>query len=143
MRSPGRALQTEFTTIPAANESVIVLDSTRRLHTGSTASLASGSAYLAPGVYRNAWAGAIVRYTVKATTQDVTAVDEILTGNAGTSSDWETQASGSRTVTAGTTLPIEFKPLTADWRIRIAGGGTGPSALVVQTSVVWGEDFGS
>jgi hypothetical protein len=144
MQSPARALRVEVTTIPSANESVIVLDSTRRLHTGSTASLASGSTYLAPGKYRNAWAGAVVRYTVKATTQNVTALDQILTGVAGTSDDWETQgASGSHTVTAGTTAVIEFKPLQADWRLKIDAGGTAPDACVARVSVTFGEDYGS
>jgi hypothetical protein len=145
MLAPTRALQTEITTAPGNNEFVVVLDSTHRLHTGTTASVATGSAYLAPGAYRNAWAGAIVKYTVRSTTQGVTALDQILTGNAGTAADWETQgASGTHAVTAGTTTVVEYKPLAADWRLVIQAGATGPSALVVQVSVTFGgSDFGS
>lgn len=143
MNAPSRALNVKTTTVPANNESIVVLDSTRRLFSGTQASIASGSAYLAPGNYRNAWAGAIVRYTVKATTQNVTATEQLLTGAAGTSADWETGAAGSHTVTAGTTYNGEWKPQGADWRLKIDAGATGPSAIVVNASVVFGEDFGT
>lgn len=144
MRSPTRALNYVFTTKPGNSESVIPLDSTRGTASISQSSLASGDAAFVPGQFRGRWAGAIVRYTVKATTQNVTALDQVMTANAGAATDWETQgAAGSHTVTAGTTAVIEFKPLGRDFRVRIDAGATGPSALTVEISVVWGEDFGS
>jgi len=144
MHSPHRALSGVTTTLPADSESIIVLDSTRGLITAANASITTGNAFLAPGRLRNHWAGAIVRYTVACTAQNVTALDQILTGNAGTATDWETQgAAGSHTVTAGTTAVIEFKPLAADWRIRIDAGANNPDALVVRWNVIWAEDYGS
>lgn len=144
MGSPTRALNFEYTVVPAANESVVVLDSTRGLITNANASITTGNAYLVPGNFRNRWAGAIIRYTVKAVTQNVTATDQILTGVAEAAADWETQgAAGSHTVTAGTTSVIEFKPLAADFRVKIDAGGTAPDSLTVRVSVVWGEDYGN
>ena len=144
MGSPQRALSFEYTVIPAANQSVVVLDSTRGLITNANASITTGNAFLVPGKYRNKWAGAIVRYTVLAVTQGVTATDQILTGVAEAAADWETQgAAGSHTVVAGTTSVLEFKPLAADFRIKIDAGGTAPDSLTVRVSVVFGEDYGS
>lgn len=130
-------LNVTCTTLPGNSETVVVLDSTRGLM-GSQASVhATTGSTLTPGSYRNKWAKAIVRVTVKAATQNVTALFDELTGVAGTSSDWETTAAGSNTVTAGTTAEYEFTPKTADWRFRILAGATAPSALVVRVSVVW------
>lgn len=146
MRSPVRALSiTNNGNKPGNSQSIIVIDSTYGLSSGSQATMdATTGAYLTPGRFRNRWDGAIVSVTVKATTNDVTGLDQILTGVAGTSADWETQGTaGTHTVTAGTTAVWEFKPLAADWRVRIDAGATGPSALVVRVRVVWGEDYGN
>lgn len=133
----------KWTTLPNNSENVIPIDTTR-LANVSTASVAAGSAFLAPGPDRNMWNRAIVELTVKATTQNVTLLLEILTGSAGTSADWEAQgAAGTQTVTAGTTLPVEFKPLAPDWRIRVLAGGTAPSALVIYGTVDWQSDYGN
>lgn len=146
MHSPYRALNiTNSSNKPGNSASIVVVDSTYGLINGSQATMhASTGTYLTPGPYRNRWAGAIVRYTVACTSQNVTALDQILTGVAGTSSDWETQGTaGTHTVTAATTTVVEFKPLSPDWRVRIDAGATGPATLVVRVSVVWGEDYGN
>ncbi len=136
--SPTRALHLTCTTAPASSQSVIVIDSTYRTIYGSQASQNSSTGtYLTPGRYRNGWAKAVVRYTVKCATQNVTTLDQILTGVAGTSADWETEGSGSHTITAGTTTVVSFTPSAADWRVRIDAGATGPTTCVVHVSVTW------
>lgn len=125
------------TTAPGNSQTVICLDSTRGLVDGSHSSIATNAAGMAPGRFRSKWPRAVASVTVACTTQNVTAKFEILTGVAGTSADWEEQgAAGSQTVTAGTTLTYEFKPLAADWRIRILAGATGPATCVVKVDWV-------
>lgn len=145
MRSPGRALSLTCNTVPGNSQTVVVFDSTYGSGLVNQASVnASTGSSLTPGPYRNRYAGAIVGITVKCTTQNVTLLEEVLTGTAGTSSDWEAQGSaGTNTVTAGTTSVLEFKPLAADWRIRVLAGATGPGACTVRIRVVWGEDYGN
>jgi hypothetical protein len=126
-------------TIPPGNsETVIIMDSTR-WPSGpvSTASQhASTGAYLTPGKDRGFLDGSVVVVTALCTTQNVTILDQILTGVAGTSADWETQgAAGSHPITAGTTSIWEFKPEAADFRIRCDAGATGPATLVVKVSI--------
>lgn len=143
MRSPGRALAVVDSTAPANSEFSVVLDSTRGL-ANSQASVATGGAGLVPGNFRNRWGGAIVRYSALTTTQNVTLLQQILTGVGGVAGDWETQGSaGSVTVTAGTTAVGEFKPLTPDWRLVVQAGGTAPATSVVRVQVLFGEDYGS
>ena len=135
----------KWTTVPANNQVVVPLDSTR-WPSGPTAStsIATNSPLLAPGLDRGFLAGCIVRFSVLCTGQNVTVLEQILTGNAGTSADWETQgASGTIAVVAGTTQPLEWKPATPDFRLRIDAGATGPTTLVLQIELVWGEDFGT
>ncbi|HYF52981.1 MAG TPA: hypothetical protein VEA41_01845 [Salinarimonas sp.] len=140
MRDP---LSFTWTVKPGNSESVVVLDSTYGLR-GSSASLASGSAFLTPGPLRNRWAGAIIRYTVLCTTQNVTGKEQVLTGQAGTSADWEDQGTaGSYTVTAATTSTREFKPYSGDFRLKFDAGGTGPGALTVKVTVIWSDDYGN
>lgn len=140
MRGP-LSFQRTFT--PGNNEIVIALDSTRGLINGPSAAVASGSSYLAPGPNRGRWAGAVVRYTVKCTTQNVTATENILTGNAGTSADWEVQgATGTQTVTAGTTLVREWKPEAGDFLLLITAGATGPGSCIVKVELDWSNNFG-
>ncbi len=123
---------------PGNSETVILMDSTR--WPSGPVSTASGHAttgtYLTPGKDRGFLAGAVVQYTIKATTQNVTAMDQVLTGVAGTSSDWETQGS-NHTVTAGTTAVVSFTPGTADFRVRVDGGATGPSAMISNVLITW------
>lgn len=132
-----------WTTLPGNAASVIPIDTTR-LGGVSTASVGAGSAFLVPGPDRNMWNRAVVEYTVLCTTQNVTLLLEVLTGNAGTAADWEAQgAPGTVAVTAGTTATGEFKPLAPDWRIRILAGATAPATLVVRGTVDWGSDYGN
>lgn len=117
---------------PENSETSIVLDSTRGLM-NSQASISTSAAQMAPGSFRGKWPRAVASVTIKCTTQNLTAKFEILTGSAGTSADWEEQgALGSQTVTAGTTFTYEFKPLAADWRIRVLAGADNPDATDVK-----------
>lgn len=143
MRSPARALNIVDSTAPANSQFTVVLDSTRRLF-NSQASVATGAAGLIPGQYRGAWAGAIIRYSALTTTQNVTLLLQDLTGVGGVAGDWETQGSaGSVTVTAATTSVGEFKPETADFRIVVQAGATGPATCVVRVTLLNGEDYGA
>lgn len=128
----------QSTVVPTANQSVIVFDSTR-FPSGPVTSTAvsSGSTFLAPGTDRGQMTRAVVSVTCQCTTNNVTILYEILTGVAGTSADWEAQGStGSQTVTAGTTHIFEFKPLAADWRVRVLAGGSAPGALTVKLNAI-------
>ena len=128
-----------WTVKPGNSESVIVIDSTR-WPSGPTSGVsqhATTGSFLTPGQDRGFLSKAIVNYTVKAATSDVTVLDQLLTGVAGTSADWETTATGSHTVTAGSTTSVTFTPTLADWRIRIDAGGTGPTALVVRVNITF------
>lgn len=143
MRSPARALNIVDSTAPANSQFTVVIDSTRGLQ-NSQASVATGAAGLVPGSFRARWAGAIIRYSALTTTQNVTLLLQDLTGVGGVVGDWETQGSaGSVTVTAGTTSVGEFKPETADFRMVVQAGGTGPATCVVRVTVLWGEDYGN
>jgi hypothetical protein len=136
-------LSIDCTAVPANSAFVVVLDSTRGLMNPQT-SVATGGAGLVPGLYRSRWAGASVRYTALCTTQNMTVLEQIKTGMAGTVADWETQgAAGSQTVTAGTTLTREWKPLGHDFRLVVQAGATAPATSVLQVTVTWGEDVGS
>lgn len=128
---------------PGNNGFVIPFDTTRGPANMTWAAIAAGSAYLVPGDWRAKFSGYIWSYSLRATTNDVTVDEQILTGNARTAADWETQGvAGTFTATAGTTYPREFKPLTPDSRLLVTAGPTGPTALIV-----WGglykRDFGS
>ena len=139
VRSP---LSFRCTTLPGNSQFTIVLDSTYGLVGGATTAVAAGSAFFTPGTLKGRWAGATVRYTALCTTQNCTALEEILTGQAGTSADWETQgASGTQTVTAATTLVRAWRPEAPDFRLRIQAGATGPGALTVEVTVTWGGDY--
>ena len=131
-----------FQVAPGNSAFVIPFDSTRLA--AEYASIASGGAALAPGDYRGRLRNAKIGYSVLCTTQNVTVDEQVLTGNAGTSADWDTQgASPSATVTAGTEEIAEFRPLAPDWRILITAGATGPATLIVRGQISYTEDFGS
>lgn len=133
-----RGMSVNCTVAPGNSATVVPLDSTWGLAFGSQASQhASTGAYLVPGPFRNKWSKAIVNYTILTTGQNVTVLDQELTGVAGVAGDWETIAGGSHTATASTTLPVTFTTRSADWRIRIDAGGTGPTTCVVKISVTW------
>ncbi len=139
-----RPLAFRFTTPPGNNEFVIPFDTTRHCHALSTASLAAGSAFLAPGPYRGLFAGVIWRLSVLCTGQNVTLDPQILVGNAGTAADWATQAATGipATITAGTAGVYEFKPLAPDSRILVTAGATGPTTLIVQLDVIQNSTYG-
>lgn len=140
----GCAFDFRWTTIPGNSGLVIPFDSTRGPHGMTYAAIAAGGSYLAPGSMRGKYRAALIRYTVKTTTQNVTGDEQVLTGVAGTSADWETQgAAGQYTVTAGTTTVREFKPLASDWRLLFTAGATGPATIVVAGVVVYTPDYGS
>lgn len=148
MHSPDRSLRITSTVAPGNSEFVVVFDSTRGLNT-SNASVATGAAGLVPlstdnKGRRGMFSRALVYYTALTTTQNVTLLQQVLTGVGGVAGDWETQGSaGSVTITAATTSIGEFKPLGADWRIVVQAGATGPATCVVKLVVANGEDYGS
>jgi hypothetical protein len=130
--------------VPANSQTVVCLDSTRRLM-NTQASIATNAAGLIPGSFRSAWPRAVASVTVDCTDQNVTAKFEVLTGAGTAAADWKEQgAAGSQTVTAGTTFIYEFKPLAADWRVRILAGGTGPTLCNVNIDFLTNtKDFGA
>lgn len=132
-----------FTVPPGNNAFVIPWDSTRGPIEITHASIAAGSAYLAPGPRRGRYDGKIIRYSIKCTSQNCTVDEQILTGSAGTSADWESQGTtGTYTLTAGTTATRDFKPLAADHRILVTAGATGPASLVLRATLITSADFG-
>ena len=48
----------------------------------------------------------------------------------------------SYTVTAGTTVPREFKPLSPDHRILITAGATAPTELIIQLTLLYAPNYG-
>lgn len=133
-----------YTQKPGNSGFVIPIDSTRGLVESTGGPILAGSAFLAPGSFRYKWPRRIVTWTIKAATQNVTLDEQVLSGIAGTSSDWETQgAAGTHTITAGTTATGEFKPLSPDWRILITAGATGPSACIIKITSTFSSDYGN
>lgn len=131
------------TTVPANSQFVVVFDSTRGLQ-NSQASIATGAAGLIPGARRSQWARSAVEFTALCTTQNVTLLQQILTGVAGAAADWETQgAGGSITITAATTSTGEWKPLAADFRLVVQAGATGPATCVVKAVLTRSDDYGA
>lgn len=117
-------------TVSVANNAVNVLvDSTNSLAVATPSSLV-------PGPYRGRWANMGVKGTVAATGQNVTLNLEVLTGSAGTSSDWEIESSGTVTVTAGTTYSFRWRPVAPDFRIREVNGAAGPTTLVCRLELI-------
>lgn len=142
-RSP---LTITCTVAPGNSQFVVVFDTTRGLM-GTQDAVASGNARLVPlstdaGGRRSSFARPVLEYSALCTTQNVTLLQQDLTGVAGVAGDWETQAAaGSVTVTAGTTAIGEWKPLTPDWRVVVQAGATGPATCVVKLTIAWGEDY--
>lgn len=130
-----------FAVVPGNSAYVIPWDSTRLVPEYS--SIAAGGAALAPGSFRGHRRRAMISYSVLCTDQNVTYSEQVLTGNAGTSADWDTQGTGTGTVTAGTETVREFRPLCPDWRLLITAGATGPTTCLVWGTVAYTEDFGS
>lgn len=113
----------------------------------SWAGLAAGSPFLAPGAWRAMFNNIAYRYMILCATNNVVVDEQLLTGVAGTSADWTTQDPagtdpGQYTVTAGTPVWAEFKPLSPDHRILVSAGATGPTALRVLLSVYSTQDYG-
>lgn len=123
-----------FETVPGNNGFIIPFDSTRGPANLSYSAIAAGSAFLAPGPWRARFAGAVIKYHILCTTQALTLDEQGLTGNAGTSADWQSQASGTTVpVAAGTPLPREFTFLGPEGRILLTAGAAAPA-----TCIVWG-----
>lgn len=133
-----------WTVPPGNNGFVIPFDSTRHFHGMTQGAIAAGSEFLAPGRCRGLFTGMGLRVSIRNGDQQVTSTAQILTGNAGTSADWETQgAAGTRVVALNTTDVFDFLPMAADFRLMIAAGATGPNSLVVMVEIVPMNDFGS
>lgn len=133
------------TTVPGNSAFVVPVDSTRGLIQGTQASIASGSSFLAPGTFRGRWTKGVVTYSISCTGQNVTVDEQILTGVAGTSADWETQgASPSFTqVAAAATTTREFTPSAADFRLLVSAGATGPTTITIRLMVHFTTDRGT
>jgi hypothetical protein len=139
-----RKFSFRFDTVPGNSAFVVPWDSTRGIEGIIRVSIAAGGAGLAPGQKRGCFDSKIIRYSIKSTVQGFTLDEQILTGNAGTSADWETQgAAGNLVAVAGTTYPREFKPLAPDHRLLVTAGGTAPTTLLVWGTLIDSSDFGS
>jgi hypothetical protein len=123
------------TAIPANGEFVVPVDSTWGPQGLAYASIATGHAKLVPGPWRGHYGTAVIKYSALCTGADVTIADQVITGNAGTAADWETQGS-TFTVTAGGAAQLrEFTPGTVDWRVRATTAG------VVTALTIWGTVY--
>lgn len=124
-------------TVPDADEHIILLDSTRGTP-GLTpsASVPDGDPLFTPGSLENEFAEFGVEGTIRVGDQNVTLYQESLTGAAGTSSDWEVESGGTITILAGSTLPFYWDPQSNDFRLRVKAGSTAPSTLVCRLRLV-------
>lgn len=104
-----------------------VYDSTSTHETGYTA---------APGTQRGKRVGYALKGSIKVGNQAVTLKFQMLSGNAGTSADWEDESGGAIALTASTTYPFVWRPQGTDYRCIIVNGGTGPDALVVSVALI-------
>lgn len=127
-------LSYKFTTVPADSGTVYPIDST---------AIGVATPAAAPGPLRALMEGARVAFVVRNGDQQVTVYQDILTGNAGTSADWETESGGTTVVAASSTQPFEWRPTARDFRVRVVAGANNPDSLVVHVTITWGEDFGS
>jgi hypothetical protein len=100
------------------NATNLVFDTTYSANTASWTTTAS--------TLRNMFLRHRIAGFVDATTQNVTVRLDYLKAD----STWITSVT-TQTVTAGTTQPIDWLPGSADWRVVIVNGATGPSALVL------------
>jgi hypothetical protein len=130
--------------IPANSEYVVLFDSTRFIG-GSPVftSMAATAAAFDPGPKRGDFAGYKVIATIKNGDQNVSVLEQGLTGNAGTEADWETEAAGTVAVALNTTQPIEWKPASRDFRLLVLAGANNPSALFSTIALVPCSDYGS
>lgn len=135
MRDP---IAFKYTTAPANSGDVYPLDTTCR-------TIATPAA--APGPYRKQWPNGRVFATIKNGNQAVTVTLELLTGNAGTSADWETDTTatsgGVIALVASTTQVISWFPASSDYRIKVTAGGTAPDSLVCDIKVVFDAEAGN
>lgn len=124
---------------PTAGQFCVPFDSTRRVDQISYASLAAGSAFLAPGDMRGHLSPLVVQYSVEQATNDLIVDEQVLAGRAGTSADWETQGTSpsfTQTAAAGATQR-EFTPYNPDARLLLTCAGGGAATLVS----IWGTVF--
>jgi len=125
-------------TLPDNSGYTYILDSTRR---GITA-LTKSAARVVPGIYRHDWSGARVRGTIKNGSQAVTVNLLLLTNSAGTTNAaWEVDAtatsSGAITLSASTTVVIDWLPRANDFALEVLAGGTTTDALTTAFSLTW------
>jgi hypothetical protein len=133
-----------FETPPGNSAFVVPFDTTRGPALISYASLAAGSAFLAPGDWRGKCSPCVVKYMITVTGQAVTLDEQFRTGIAGTSADWTSQASGSAVpVPVTVPQPREFTVNGPDGRILITAGATGPTTLVIWGTVYQTNDRGN
>lgn len=136
-----KSFATRFTVAPGNSQYVVPWDTTRGIEGFLSTAQASNPA---PGGKRGAFAGKLLRYTIRCTGQNCTVDEQILSGNAGTNADWETQeTTGNYTLTASTTAVREFKWLNGDARVLVTAGATGPTTFFFYGTVVDAPDHGS
>lgn len=126
-----------YTTVPEDSEIVYVVDSTNLLG----ADAGSVAAATAPGTQRGQFAGYRCRLVIKVGDQAVTWTAQIMTDDAGASTDWENDTtlvhatgSGTGTLAASTTYKFTWYP-SAEFRFAITAGGTAPDDLDVQVTI--------
>jgi hypothetical protein len=137
METYPRVLPVTWIIPPGNSESVIVFDTTRmRSGVAAPGSITAGSPFFAPGEGRNRLAGYGFRGTIECAGQPVTAYADVLTGNAGTSADWDIESAWPSGIVvstgAGNGQTLRWIPSGPDFRLRIAAGASGPSGLVVR-----------
>ena len=119
-------------TPPTANNETMILDSTR----GFVQPITAQATTLAPGTFRNRWAGKRVRLAVKNGDQAITVNLLLMTApTLTTNSAWEVDttadSSGEIAIAASTTKIIDWLPRTSDWAIEAEMGATATSAITV------------
>lgn len=144
MSNPLKPMEIRWTAVPANNGICVLFDSTRGPGLMSSAGVLTGSSFLAPGPHRGLYAGYGIRYTIRVTGNNCTGDEQIKTANAGASTDWETQgATGTYTITAGTTVTREFKPMGGEWRLILTAGATAPTTVFFEAVIYPIEDWGN
>jgi hypothetical protein len=135
-----RAVEVVRTTNPANSQGVILFDSTwwHSPDKGWEASQhATAGAYLPPGPFRGRFSRAIVQGTVRLGAGDnCTLYEQVLTGVAGAFADWETESTGTLTLTAASTTPIEWRPQGPEFRLWLVAGADNPASQTTRLSII-------
>lgn len=127
------------TALPGNSQIVPVIDTTYWDNAPPWAAAASAAA---PGKSRGALGGKRVTGSITPGGQAVTLTFQIMSNPGGTTSaafEADTNVSGTGgtgavSVASNATQPFSWLPATADWRIIVTAGGTGPTTL--RSSVV-------